>query len=340
VVRRSLDADSTAAELSETWLTAKRALESAAQVEKGHSDRARRADLGRWAIVITDVAGRSDGAHNDASDLESLRLFDLRSETVVAALAAAKARWSDATVDRMLSTLRGWCGWLQRAGHIDEDPTDDDMVRAPHVAQRRPRAVDGEDVARLLAEAATAYPPGPRMYWPTRDVALMRFMASTGARAEETCGALIGEIDRRAERPIWRVGTAKGSKTRDVPLSQATVAAVDVWLAERREPSVDQLALPARRTDPLFVRRNGTAFSPQALDRVVRGLAERSGVVLPAGAAAHAFRHHYGVTLALRGVPQSVISQLMGHADPRTTSIYTTVASTQLIAALDDAGLL
>ena len=73
---------------------------------------------------------------------------------------------------------------------------------------------------------------------------------------------------------------------------------------------------------------------------MVRGLAHRAGVVLPEGAAAHAFRHHYGVTLALRGVAQPVISQLMGHADPRTTAIYTTVASTQLIAALDDAGLL
>ncbi len=70
------------------------------------------------------------------------------------------------------------------------------------------------------------------------------------------------------------------------------------------------------------------------------GLAHRAGVVLPEGAAAHAFRHHYGVTLALRSVPQPVISQLMGHADPGTTAIYTTVASTQLIAALDDAGLL
>ena len=63
-------------------------------------------------------------------------------------------------------------------------------------------------------------------------------------------------------------------------------------------------------------------------------------MVFPAGAAAHAFRHHYGVTLALRGVPTAIISQLMGHADPRTTAIYTTVAASQLIGALDDAGLL
>ena len=105
-------------------------------------------------------------------------------------------------------------------------------------------------------------------------------------------------------------------------------------------PAEGRRALKARQTDPLFVRLDGTAFSVQALDRLVRGLAHRAGVVLPAGAAAHAFRHHYGVTLALRGVPQAVISELMGHADPRTTSIYTKVASQQLIAALDDAGLL
>lgn len=45
------------------------------------------------------------------------------------------------------------------------------------------------------------------------------------------------------------------------------------------------------------------------------------------------------MTLALRGI-QTVISQLMGHADPRTTAIYTAVASQLLIAALDDAGML
>jgi len=61
---------------------------------------------------------------------------------------------------------------------------------------------------------------------------------------------------------------------------------------------------------------------------------------MPVRTAAQSFRHHYGVTLTIRGVPQPIISQLMGHADPRTTSIYTTVASVQMIGALDDAELL
>jgi len=37
-------------------------------------------------------------------------------------------------------------------------------------------------------------------------------------------------------------------------------------------------------------------------------------------------------------VPSSVISKLMGHADPRTTAIYTTVASEQLVNGLEEAG--
>jgi hypothetical protein len=51
-------------ELAEDWLTAKRALESAAQAEKGHSDRARRADLERWP-----GGGRGPGRSPTATSL-------------------------------------------------------------------------------------------------------------------------------------------------------------------------------------------------------------------------------------------------------------------------------
>ena len=86
--------------------------------------------------------------------------------------------------------------------------------------------------------AARTEPRGrQRMFWPARDVALVRFLVSTGARAEEACGVTIGEVDRRAERPIWRVGRSTGGKTRDVPLPRSTVDALDEWLAERLRPA-------------------------------------------------------------------------------------------------------
>ena len=65
---------SSVAELAEDWLTAKRAVESAEQAEKGNSDRARRADLARWAIVIGEARGHSPTA--DEPPITRLRLAD------------------------------------------------------------------------------------------------------------------------------------------------------------------------------------------------------------------------------------------------------------------------
>jgi site-specific recombinase XerD len=328
------------AELAEQWLTAKRALESAGQAAKGHSDRARRADLARWGRLLTTVehdSGRADTGLDVATDLAAVSLTDLDTDELVAAVAAAKKAWSDATVARMLSTMRGFTRWLTRRQLLSVDPCDSELLRVSARAQRRPRAVEESDVEAMVA-AALMEPTGrQQMFWPARDVALLRFLAGTGARAEEICGATIGEIDRRPERPIWRVGRSKGGKQRDVPLRRDTVDAVDHWLENRT------VTLPGRapgRSAPLFVRTDGSPLTERTLDRLLRAIALRAAVGLPAGAAAHAFRHHYGVTLALRGVPQPAISQLMGHADPRTTAIYTTVAASALIGVLDDAGLL
>lgn len=325
-------------ELAEDSLTAKRALESAAQAQKGHSDRARRQDLARWGRLLNEVLGRDveTGRSLDLEvDLAPLGLADLHTEVILAGVALAKMRWSENTVSRMLSTLRGFTAWLTRRELLRVDPGTDSLLHASgHHTERRPRALDDDDVAALLNSAALAPTGRQRMFWPERDVALIAFMSTTGARAEEICSVTIGEIDRRPERPIWRVGRAKGDKHRDVPLPCSTVAALDAWITARREQ------FPTQQADALFVRPNGSALDVNVLDRILRGLALRAAVSFPVGAAAHALRHTYGVTLALRGVPQSVIAQLMGHADPRTTSIYTTVASTQLIAALDDAGML
>jgi len=337
--RPSPPAAPSVAELAEQWLTAKRALESAGQVAKGHSDRARRADLARWGRLLTaaHAADDEDAGLDVATDLAAVSLTDLNTDELVTAVAAAKRAWSDATVARMLSTMRGFTRWLSRRQLLSIDPCDSELLRVSSQAQRRPRAVEEADVETMVF-AAQVDPTGrQQMFWPVRDVALLRFLAGTGARAEEICGATIGEIDRRPERPIWRVGRSKGGKQRDVPLRGDAVDAVDEWLAARAAH------FPGRapgRAAPLFVRTDGSPLTERTLDRLLRAVALRAAVGLPAGAAAHAFRHHYGVTLALRGVPQAAISQLMGHADPRTTAIYTTVAASALIGVLDDAGLL
>ncbi len=334
------------AELAQTWLTAKRAMESSEQATKGHSDRARNADLARWGQLLTSPSTSTSADHGPvdagarldvASALAHLSLSELNTDRLVDAVITAKRRWSEATVARMLSTLRGFTRWLTRQGLLARDPCDSELLRVSHRTQRRPRAVDADAVEAMITAARAEPTDRQRMFWPDRDVALAALPRGQRRPRRGSLRRHDHRIDRRPERPIWRVGRSKGGKQRDVPLPGATVAALDTWLDAQRTHGGGP---KPTRSSLLFVRTDTSPLTPRTLDRLLRALALRAGVSLPAGAAAHAFRHHYDVTLALRGVPQAAISQLMGHADPRTTAIYTTVASSALIGVLDDAGLL
>jgi site-specific recombinase XerD len=115
-----------------------------------------------------------------------------------------------------------------------------------------------------------------------------------------------------------------------VPIPRRTLTAID----ER----TGLYGMPSDRSR-LFVRRDGSPLTQQVLDRTLRRLAGSAGVAPPEGAMAHALRHTYGMDLARRGVRLSVIQQLMGHDDPRTTSIYWS-PTPRTSPALADAGAL
>jgi len=212
------------AELAQTWLTAKRAMESSEQATKGHSDRARHADLARWGQLLTSTSTSADhgpvdvGARLDvASALAHLSLSDLSTDRLVDAVITAKRRWSEATVARMLSTLRGFTRWLTRQGVLTRDPCDSELLRVSHRTQRRPRAVDADAVEAMITAARAAPTDRQRMFWPDRDVALLRFLAGSGAHAEEVCGATITEIDRRPNGRSGGSGAPKAANNATSP---------------------------------------------------------------------------------------------------------------------------
>jgi len=101
-----------------------------------------------------------------ATDLAAVTLSDLDTDQLVSAVAAAKKAWSDATVARMLSTMRGFTRWLTRRQLLPLDPCDSELLRVSSRAQRRPRAVEEAEVQAMVA-AAQAEPSGrQQMFWP------------------------------------------------------------------------------------------------------------------------------------------------------------------------------
>jgi site-specific recombinase XerD len=333
-------------ELAADWLAAK---DLSASTGTGHSGRARRGDLCRWGRALATSAGRPiaerpGGAFDIDGDLADLTPADLTVDNLLQALRSMRASYSPATIARSMATLRGWCRWLHRRGHLAEDPTLDDTLTVrstgPADGEAPFHAFSTEEIERMRAATATP-PPGARSAWPARDLALVEVLAGCGPRAAETCGLQVRHPELDLERPILRISRrAKGGKRRNVPIPHRTEVALRAYLAERAALAEVNPLLGLAPQAQLFLRSDGQPLSTTALDRVVRRLAATAGVAMPGDAAAHAFRHYFASQLAARGVPLALIQQLLGHESAATTAIYTKVAGRELVAALDDAGWL
>ncbi len=302
----------------------------------GNSDKARRTDLARWGRAVHEVRGATapDGLLDLEADLDGLSTIDLSSDTLLRALELLKREYSPATLQRQLSSMRGFCRWMATKGLLDANPFDDEMLQVRGGTEQAVRAFTPDDVAAMIAAAGDPS-PNARSAWPTRDAAMIDLLSATGTRNGECVALRIGDISR-TERPVLHIqrGTKSG-RAREVPMALHTLERVNAWLAERRQRGLD-----AGQRDSLFVRNNGEPFSTDALYHLVKRLAQAAAAHMPDDALVHGLRHHFGLQLAMRGVPPATLQQLMGHRDPRTTSIYTRHASFDLINALDDAGWL
>jgi len=321
-------------DLAEEFLHAKAVT---ADTTTGNSDRARRQDLARWGRTLHRVTGHDVDETTPLDlkiDLDRLTPESLSVENMIAALDILRGRYKSSTLSRSTSTLRGFCRWLVRRGHLNTNPFDDEILHVTYRLEPEIRAFGTDDVDAMLEAAATP-PPTATSAWPRRDVAAVDLLAFTGVRAAEFCNLQIGDIGQ-TDRPILHIRRgAKGNKRREVPLPRHTTNRIETYLAERAQHGIRS----GPRTE-LFVRNDGRAMSTDSLYHLIKRLALAAGATLPDDALVHGLRHHFGVQLAIRGVPPAALQQVMGHRDPRTTALYTRHASRDLVNALDDAGWL
>ena len=157
-----------------------------------------------------------------------------------------------------------------------------------------------------------------------RDKALLVIMALEGPRTVEMHRANIADLVQQGNNLGIRV-EGKGS-IRIVPLTPDIALALMNYLEARK--AIEVLA----PSSPLFVavgyRAGGQRISRRGIRKVVDGYLREAGLKHSPGRtiSTHSLRHTAG-TLALRaGAELRQVQDLLGHKDPRTTSIYTHVA--------------
>ena len=214
---------------------------------------------------------------------------------------------------RMLSSVRGFHRWACESGLAGDDPTDD--LRGPRLPRSLPRALNPSDISRLLS----SLDPGHRLY--DRDRAIIELMYSCGFRASELCTLPVEALDFGE---AWVRIRGKGDKERIVPVGLPALEAVVRW----RDGLRPQLIKGASRPE-LFVNARGTGLSRMGLWKILRRAAARCG--LEDRISPHVLRHCFATHLLQGGADLRAVQELLGHADVRTTQIYTKLDQQHLL---------
>lgn len=192
------------------------------------------------------------------------------------------------------STIRGFCQWLVRNGHLDTDPTAD--LKAPRQPRPVPRAYPSELVARLLEVV------------PDRRARLIVLLeVQEGLRACEVARLEVGDVDFH-DREIRVNG--KGARERILPVSDETWEALELYLRQ----------FPAK-AGPLIRSYNDpkagicAAYVVSMMGRWLRaaGVAEGGG---------HGLRHTMATQLLRGGADVRDVQNALGHASLSSTSVY------------------
>jgi len=215
-----------------------------------------------------------------------------------------------------ITAVRGFFRFLVRSNRLLYNPGSD--LDLPKVELRLPRAV----LTASEAEQVLAQPDLEDVYG-LRDRAALEVLYCCGLRRKELVNLSLYDLDQ--ERGTLHVRQGKGKKDRMVPIGERALAWVRKYMDEVR---------PSLVVEPdsgyLFLTLYGQPLSVSWLTDRVRDYVEKSGV--GKHGSCHLFRHTMATLMLEGGADLRFIQEMLGHADPKTTQIYTLVSIKKLQA--------
>jgi integrase/recombinase XerD len=218
------------------------------------------------------------------------------------------------SVARHLVALKMFYRFLR----LEERATDStvELLSSPALWERIPQVLSPDNVEKLLAAPQAE----DRFY--LRDRALLETLYATGSRASEVVGLRLEDVYLDS---AFLKCMGKGRKQRVVPLGKPALAALREYLAEQRSQLVQSVDVPW-----VFVSRGGRALTREMLWVIVKKYSRRAG--LNARVSPHTLRHSFATHLLSGGADLRTVQELLGHANIRTTQMYTHVDRERLRA--------
>ncbi|MCR4426058.1 MAG: site-specific tyrosine recombinase XerD [Firmicutes bacterium] len=278
-------------------------------VERGLSENTLSAYARDLTIFGVYLARLNRGSDNP----EDRDIFDASPSSVAGFVAETiSSGGAPTSAARKLSAIRGLFKFLVREGHMDRDPTLN--LEAPKRPQRLPRVLSVSEVDKLLSRGGKGDARG------LRDRAMLELLYASGLRVSELISLRTADVN--LELGCVRC-VGKGNRERIVPVGACAVEALRRYLAAGRR------ALGGATSDEsLFLTNRGRGMTRQAFWKIIKRRAAACGIrveITP-----HTLRHSFATHLLANGADLRSVQEMLGHADIRTTQIYTHLTRAKL----------
>jgi integrase/recombinase XerD len=240
-----------------------------------------------------------------------------------------------------VAALREFYKWLTAGGAIASSPAAN--LSYPKAGRKLPSMMTLANAEKLM------WAPDFSTFSGVRDAAILSILLGCGLRREGISNLnesnLVQTEFKGDRRYILRV-VEKGEKERTMPVPREVDMVLRLYLEHEDLQAIDRTLENGDRV--LFVSLNNMTVPPHEYIGDRRRLAPKAiwEILKKHGKAAgiqddqlhpHALRHLFGTELLEDDVDIRIRQELMGHADPRSTEIYTHLAMRKKMAEADRA---
>lgn len=220
-------------------------------------------------------------------------------------ISAEKSGYKSTSINRLLSSLRSFYGYLIKKDVTDNNPFE--LVNNLKTEKRLPNYFKYSDFEEMLNSLDDDKP------LTLRNALIIELLFSTGLRVSELSNIKIDDMDLK-NNEIRVIG--KGNKERVVYYRDSTRGKLYYYLKDSRSTLLNGKFSPY-----LLINNNGGKLTDRGIRYIVDGIIKRCSInvrVTP-----HTFRHTFATMLLNEGCDIRSVQELLGHANLNTTSIYT-----------------
>jgi integrase/recombinase XerC len=232
--------------------------------------------------------------------------------------------YARASVARRVGAIHTFYRWAVATGRLTDDPSL--LLGRPKVVNRLPTVLRPAEAAALAEAPADEAPDADPLDHAValRDRAVLELLYGSGLRVGEVATLTLDRIDLDRGRVLVM---GKGSKEREVPMSDDCVTALDAYLKAGRS-----VMSPGSGRE-LFYNKRKKRFSQRDIRTMVEQYVDR---LLPGRRVSpHTLRHSFATHLLEGGADIRAVQELLGHASVATTQRYTHVSRARLFQAYE-----